>query len=216
MTDQAPTPSMPEVPISPAVTSPPSSRTRRKSLGRKHMYKPKSTLPKLDLDAPAQTFLKVVVNEDSDDEVWSAVVGWEVLPTPLGEFNPLYCIDGSTKHFAALCQILHMVDRQDLMKLYGLVVQYYETHPVAGAGLLFWGDLQVLFNSQAGGKETVSCEVLSMFTDVSYPLSVELMERMLIHNLEIDLDFVGNDLTTAEQLIQFIKNQLVVAQASSV
>nr|GEY88703.1 putative ribonuclease H-like domain-containing protein [Tanacetum cinerariifolium] len=59
----------------------------------------------MDLDADAQTFIKVVVNEDSDDEnsddeVWSAVVGWE-----------------------------------DLVKLYGLVVQYYENHPVAGAGL---------------------------------------------------------------------------------
>nr|GFB68321.1 hypothetical protein [Tanacetum cinerariifolium] len=97
-----------------------------------------------------------------------------------------------------LRQILHMVDRQDLMKLYGLVVQYYENHPAAGVGLLFWGDLQVLFDSQAGGKETVSGEVLSMFTDVSYPLSVELMEKMLMHKLEIDSDFMGNDLTTAE------------------
>nr|GEV00829.1 hypothetical protein [Tanacetum cinerariifolium] len=192
---EAPIPSMPEVPISPAVTSPPSSRTRRKSLGQKHMHKPKSPLLKLDLDAPAQTFLKVIVDEDSDDEdsineVWSAVVGWE-----------------------------------DLMKLYGLVVQYYEHHPATGAGLLFWGDLQVLFDSQAGGKgycvwqnqhlweirswrlytlsnvhvlETVFGEALSMFTDVSYPLSVHLIERMLMHKLEIDLDFMGNDLTTAE------------------
>nr|GEV17123.1 ribonuclease H-like domain-containing protein [Tanacetum cinerariifolium] len=242
---EAPTPSMPEVPISPVVTSHPSLRTRRKSLGQKHMHKPKSPLPKLDLDAPTQTFLKVVVDKDSNDEdsvdeVWSAVVGWEVLPTPLGEINALYCIDGSTKHFATLCQILHMVDRQDLIKLYGLVVQYYKHHP-AGAGLLFWGDLQVLFDSQAGGKgyciwqnqhpweirswrlytlsnvyvlEAVSGEVLSMFTDVSYPLSVKLIERMLMHKLEIDSDFMGNDLTTAEQLIQFIKNQLVAAQAS--
>nr|GEX93075.1 xylulose kinase-1 [Tanacetum cinerariifolium] len=151
---------VPEVSHLPAVSSPPSSRTRRKSLGRKHMQKPKYTLPKLDLDAPAQTFIKVVVNEDSDDE--------------------------------------------DLVKLYGLVVQYYENYPVAGSGLLFWGDLQVLFDSQARGK------------DVSYPLSIKLMERMLMHKLEIDSDVVGNDMTTAEQFIQFIKNQLAAAQASFV
>nr|GEZ15896.1 hypothetical protein [Tanacetum cinerariifolium] len=90
---EAPPPSMPEVPISPDVSSPSSSRTRRKSLGRK----------------------QVVVTEDSDNEVWSVVIGWEVLLTPL-------------------------------------VVQYYEHDPVVGAGLLFWGDLQVLFNSQAEGK----------------------------------------------------------------
>nr|GEV04587.1 aminoacyl-tRNA synthetase, class 1a, anticodon-binding [Tanacetum cinerariifolium] len=64
--------------------------------------------------------------------------------------------------------------------------------------------------------ETVSGEVFYMFTDVSYPLSVKLMERMLMHKLEIDMDVVGNDMTTAEQLIQFIKNQLAVAQAPSV
>nr|GEZ45347.1 JmjC domain-containing protein [Tanacetum cinerariifolium] len=173
---EAPILPVPEVPLSLVVSSPPSSRTRRKSLGRKHILKPKSTLPKLDLAADTQTFIKVVVTEDSDDKVtpvWSAVVGWEVLLTPLGEINALYRIDGSTTHFTTLRQILHMVD--DLVKLYGLVVQYYEHHPVAGAGLIFWSDLQ-----------------------------------------ELDSDMVGNDMTTAEQLIQFIKNQLAAAQASSV
>nr|GFC02436.1 hypothetical protein [Tanacetum cinerariifolium] len=51
-----------------------------------------------NLDADAQSFIKVVVNEDFDDEVspvWSALVGWEVIPTPLGDINALYRIDGS-------------------------------------------------------------------------------------------------------------------------
>nr|GEW42460.1 JmjC domain-containing protein [Tanacetum cinerariifolium] len=150
---EAPIPSVPEVPYSPSVSSPPSSRTRRKSLGQKRIPKPKSTLLELDLNADAQTFIKVVVNEDSDDEIsliWSVVVGCEVLPTHLGDINALYRI------------------------------------------------------------------LLYMFMDVSYPLSVKLMERMLMHKLEIDTDVVGNDMTTAEQLIQFIKNQLAAAQASSV
>nr|GEW26039.1 putative ribonuclease H-like domain-containing protein [Tanacetum cinerariifolium] len=123
-------------------------------------------------DAPAQAFLKVIVDEDSDDadsvdEVWSAVVGWEILSTPLGDINALYRIDENTKHFTTLRQILHLVDRQDLMRF-------------------------------------------------PYPLLVELIKKMLLHKLEIDLDFVGNDMTIAEQLIQFIKNQIVAAQASSV
>ncbi|GJV60977.1 hypothetical protein Tco_1467077 [Tanacetum coccineum] len=137
--------------------------------------------------------------------------------------------------------LLLLVGRQDLLKLYGLVVKYYENHPVTGAGLMLWGDLQVLMDSQEGGKgssvwhhqslwqisswrlytlsnvhvlETVSGEVLYMFADVSYPLSVKLMERMLKHKLEIAKDVVGNDMTTAEQLIRFIKNQLAAAQVS--
>nr|GFB74626.1 hypothetical protein [Tanacetum cinerariifolium] len=167
------------------------------------MNKPKSTLPTLDLDATTQTLLKVVVDEDSDDEdyvdeVWSAVVGWEVLPTPLGDINALYRIDGFTKHFSTLRQILHMVDRHDLMKLYGLVPR--------GKGSCVWNNqnqweirswrLYTLSNVHV--LETIFGEVLSMFTDVSYPLLAELMKKMLLHKLEIDSDFVGNDLTTAE------------------
>nr|GEV16070.1 retrotransposon protein, putative, unclassified [Tanacetum cinerariifolium] len=124
----------------------------------------------------------------------SALVGWEIIPTPLGEINALYRIDRSTAYFTTLREILHMVDIQDLLTLYGLVVKYYDNHPVAGAGLILWGDLQVLFDSQEG-------EVVYMFADVSYHFSVKLIERMLKHKLEIDKDVVGNDVTTAEQLI---------------
>nr|GEV21661.1 hypothetical protein [Tanacetum cinerariifolium] len=245
---EEPIPSMLEILISPVGTSPPFSQTQRKSIAHKPLIKPKSTLSTLDLDAPAQTFLKVIVDDDSDDEeyvdeVWSAVVGWELISTPLGEVNALYRINGTTKHFTTLRQILYLVDCQDLMRLYGLVVKHYEHHPAVGFGLLFWGDLQVLFDSQVGRKgssvwknqhkwqirswrlytlsnvhvlETTSGEVLSMFTDVSYPLTVKLMTKMLMHKLEIVSYFMGNDLTTAEQLIQFLKNQIVPAQASSV
>ncbi|GJX57506.1 hypothetical protein Tco_0287403 [Tanacetum coccineum] len=198
---EAPIPSVPDVPQPPVVSSPKSSGTRRKSLGRSRITKPKSILTELDLDADDKTFIKVVSDEDSEDEapiLWSAFAGWEVISTPLGEINALYMMDQSTKHFTTLREILHMVDRQDLLKLYGLVVKYYENHPIAGAGLVLWGDLQVLY----------------MFSDVSYPLSVKLMERMLTHKLEIDKDVVGNDMTTAEQLIRFIKNQLAAAQVS--
>nr|GFA04118.1 aminoacyl-tRNA synthetase, class 1a, anticodon-binding [Tanacetum cinerariifolium] len=134
----------------------------------------------------------VVVNEDSDDEdsdddVWSAVVGWEVFPTPLGAINALYRINGGKG--SCVWKNQHLWEIRS-WRLYTL------------------SNVHVL--------ETVFGEVLSMFTDVSYPLSVTLMEKMLMHKLEIDSYFVGNDLTTAEQLIQFIKNQLVAAQASSV
>ncbi|GJZ35635.1 hypothetical protein Tco_0581452 [Tanacetum coccineum] len=243
---EAPIPSVPDVPQPPVGSSPKSSGTRRKSLGRNRLTKPKSILKELDLDADDKTFIKFVSDEDSTDEapiLWSALAGWEVISTPLGEINALYRSDQSTKHFTTLREILHMVDRQDLLKLYGMVVKYYENHLVTGAGLMLWGDLQVLMDSQEGGKgsfvwnhqslwqirswrlytlsnvhvlETVFGEVLYMFTDVSYPLSVKLMERMLKHKLEIDKDVVGNDMTTAEQLIRFIKNQIAAAQVSPV
>ncbi|GJW63595.1 hypothetical protein Tco_0115479 [Tanacetum coccineum] len=203
---EAPIPSVPDVPQPPVVSSPKSSGTRRKSLGRSRITKPKSILTELDLDADDKTFIKVVSDEDSEDEapiLWSAFAGWEVISTPLGEINALYMMDQSTKHFTTLREILHMVDRQDLLKLYGLVVKYYENHPVAGAGLVLWGDLQVLMDSQAqeGGRFSPCLEpsISWQIRNVSYPLSVE---KMLKHKLEIDKDVVGNDMTTAEQLIR--------------
>nr|GEZ20554.1 aminoacyl-tRNA synthetase, class 1a, anticodon-binding [Tanacetum cinerariifolium] len=212
---EAPIPSLPEVPPSPVVFSPKSSSTRRKSLGRNRLTKPKSKLKELDLDTDAQTFIKVVSNEDSEDEaprLWSALVGWEVILTPLGDINALYRIDQSTAYFTTLREIFHMVDRLDLLTLYGLVVKYYANHLVAGAGLTLSWRLYTLSNVHV--LETVSGEVVYMFADVPYPLSVQLKERMLVHKLEIDKDVVGNDMTTAEQLIQFIKNQLAAAQVS--
>nr|GEX93554.1 JmjC domain-containing protein [Tanacetum cinerariifolium] len=176
--------------------------TKRKSLGRNRLTKPKSKLTKLDLDADDQTFIKVVSNEDFEDEaplLWSALVGWGIIPTPLGEINALYRIDRSTAYFTTLREILHMVDIQDLLTLYGFVVKYYDNHPVIRSWRLYTlSNIYVL--------ETVSGEVVYMFADVSYHFSVKLVERMLKHKLEIDKDVVGNDVTTAEQLIQFIKN----------
>ncbi|GKC45574.1 hypothetical protein Tco_1063296, partial [Tanacetum coccineum] len=163
--NEAPIPSVPDVPQPPVISSPKSSGTRRKSLGRSRITKPKSILTELYLDADDKTFIKIVSDEDSEDEaliLWSAFAGWE---------------------------ILHMVDRHDLLKLYGLVVKYYENHLVAGAGLMLWTGVMGLYTlSNVHVLETIFGEVLYMFVDVSYPLSVKLMERMLKHKLEIDKD----------------------------
>ncbi|GKA84261.1 hypothetical protein Tco_0805856 [Tanacetum coccineum] len=56
--------------------------------------------------------------------------------------------------------------------------------------------------------ETVSGLVIHMFVDKKYPLSVNLIERMLDHQLEICHGTVGNELTTAVQLIAFLKKQI--------
>ncbi|GJW47562.1 putative reverse transcriptase domain-containing protein [Tanacetum coccineum] len=105
--------------------------------------------------------------------VFMDLMNREVISTPLGEINALYRMDQCTKHFTTLKEILHMVDRQDLLKLYGMVVKYYENHPVAGAGLMLWGDLQSI--SWKGCKST---------------------------SLEIDKDVCGPMTDTADQLIE--------------
>ncbi|GJS92815.1 putative ribonuclease H-like domain-containing protein [Tanacetum coccineum] len=157
----------------------------------------------------------------------------EVIPTGLGDVNALYFTDKTSKYFTHLREILHLVDRQDLSKLYGMVVKHYEVNPLAGNGLILWGDLHVLFESTTGGSsvevwddqqdwvihswklfpfsgvhvlETFSGKILYMFADTPYPLSASLIKKMLKHKLEVEIDGIRNDMTYAVQLIQFIKS----------
>ncbi|GJY01162.1 hypothetical protein Tco_0359314, partial [Tanacetum coccineum] len=109
--------------------------TRRKSLGARRKY---ST--ELDLTADDRSFIRVLSDDsdDSDDDddppiFWPAFAAWEVVPTGLGDVNALYFMDKSSKYFTHLREILHLVDRKDLFKLYGMVVPYYEEHPLASS-----------------------------------------------------------------------------------
>ncbi|GJU46758.1 hypothetical protein Tco_1204024 [Tanacetum coccineum] len=186
--------------------------TRRKSLGTR-----KKSSTELDLDADDRSFIRVLFDDSDDDDdpviVCSAFVTWEVVPTLLGDINALYRMDRSSKYFTHLREILHLVDRQDLLKLYGMVVRYYEDHPLAGAGMILSWRLFPFSNVHV--LETISSMVVYMFVDGSYPLSVQLIKKMLEHKLEIGSDGVGNDMTHAEQLIQYIKNQIAASIPSA-
>ncbi|GKE10879.1 hypothetical protein Tco_1414430, partial [Tanacetum coccineum] len=211
--------------------------TRRKSLGSRKM-----SSSEVDLNAADTFFIKVLCDDDSDDSdgdtnphYWHAFAAWEIVPTGLGDVNALYFTDKSSKYFTHLREILHLLDRQDLSKLYGMVVKHYEATPIAGAGMMLWGDLHVLYESVEGGSsvevwadqkdwvvrswklfpfsgvhvlETFTGKILYMFADTPYPLSASLMKKMLKHKLEVEIDGIGNDMTYAVQLIKFIKNQL--------
>ncbi|GJV25141.1 hypothetical protein Tco_1377836, partial [Tanacetum coccineum] len=151
--------------------------TRKKSLATRKMPS-----FEVDLNAPDTFFIKLLSDDDSDDSdddtnplFWYAFAASDVIPTGLGDVNALYFTDKSSKYFTHLREILHLIDRQDLSKLYGMVVKHYEVNPLA---------------------------------DTPYPLSASLMKKMLKHKLEVEIDGIGNDMTYAVQLIQFIKNQL--------
>ncbi|GJX40786.1 putative ribonuclease H-like domain-containing protein [Tanacetum coccineum] len=178
----------------------------------------------------------------SDDDTpvhFYAVVDWELLPTGLGSINAFYRLDNSRKYFTSLWEILHLVTREDLMTIYGRVMSFYQDTKAEGISLALWGDLKVLMDSPEVNDgsdvwknqhtwniqswklysfsgvhvlETVSGLVLHMFVDKKYPLSVNLIERMLDHQLEICHGSVGNELTTAVQLIAFLKKQISDSQ----
>ncbi|GKA25844.1 hypothetical protein Tco_0711953 [Tanacetum coccineum] len=178
----------------------------------------------VDLNAADTFFIKVLCDDDFGDSD--------------GDINPHY--------WHALLLGIFIPSSyglgQDLSKLYGMVVKHYEAKPIAGAGMMLWGDLHVLFESVEGGSsvevwadqkdwvvrswrlfpfagvhvlETFSGTVLYMFADTPYPLSASTMKKMLKHKLEVEINGIGNDMTHAEQLIAFIKNRLAACLSSA-
>nr|GFC15488.1 hypothetical protein [Tanacetum cinerariifolium] len=69
-------------------------------------------------------------------------------------------------------------------------------------------------HAQVHVLETVDGWIIHMFVDVSYPLTVGTLERMLKHGLEVPKLLVGGDLTMAEQLVGFIKAALLNAKST--
>nr|GFB50777.1 hypothetical protein [Tanacetum cinerariifolium] len=68
--------------------------------------------------ASEQVFAKhtVAAASDSDDDPlpYAPYADWEMVPSPLGSIHAYYDIEGHTKHFTSLCELLHMVEKNDL------------------------------------------------------------------------------------------------------
>ncbi|GKB72391.1 hypothetical protein Tco_0933803 [Tanacetum coccineum] len=198
-------------------SSPKKVGTRKKRLGRKGAHSSHSTIPIEDGDPEAEHKLCIKYASDadsaSDDDTpvnLFAVVDWELLPTGLGWINVFYRKDNSRKCFTSLREILHLVTRADLMTIYGRVMTFYQDKQAEGVGLVLWGDLKVLIDSLEvnDSSEVWKHQNTWKCVDKKYPLSVNLIERMLNHQLEMCQDTVGNELTTAVQLIAFLKKQI--------
>lgn len=212
---------------------PSSTGTRRKT---------KAIKRKVSKDAPKEdiSFIDYDSDDGQDPVVWEKVVQWELVDSMpgQGQVNVIHRLDGSTKTFAFLSQILHMVDRQDILSLYGWVTTYYQTHVPEGIGMYLLGDLQILCDSHAGNSVinfdvwkgqktwvvdywkffplpnvhmivTTTGKTLYCWADVLYPITMEVMNLMLEVKLTVPPDMTANDLHLDEQLIRFIRRSIL-------
>ena len=152
--------------------------------------------------------------------------------TKIRKMLTIFRADGSSKHFSYLSEILHIVDRVDILHLYGWVTAYFESHETKDFGLILLGDLHMLYDSayrKVKGFDvwkdhkswkivswkycplphvhmiyTLSGKVLYMWDDLAYPLTIGVLKQMLQVKLTVPYDMMGNDMTYAEQLVQSI------------
>ncbi|GKC16511.1 hypothetical protein Tco_1013293 [Tanacetum coccineum] len=135
--------------------------------------------------------------------------------------------DVSFKNYKIFSEMLDDFDRQDVVDLYRLVKERYETISLEGYDKLLWGDLITLFESSEEdeiwkGQQDYkliswrlfdSCRVhvllmdtgiaIHMMVEKKYPLTQEMLSMMLNRRLEVD-----HESTMAFELIRFIKAQL--------
>ncbi|GJV94308.1 hypothetical protein Tco_1545885 [Tanacetum coccineum] len=124
--------------------------------------------------------------------------------------------DGSLKNYKIFSDMLDDFDRQDVMDLYRLVQERYDTTSPKGYDLLLWGDLKILFESNVEDKiwkiqqdynliswrlfDSYGIHILLMNTGVAihmmiekkYPLTREMLSRMLSRRLEVDHEIWKN------------------------
>nr|GEW90319.1 hypothetical protein [Tanacetum cinerariifolium] len=151
----------------PTVAAPPLSSSRHH---RRHIAK-KQVTPIVDVADAAMIKSDSDSDSDSDDDPlpYAPYAGWELFPSPLGSVHSYHNMEGHTKHFTTLREILHMVERTDLQRLLGAVDALYQSEESDTFALLLW---RVYPRAQVYVLEMVDGRVIHMFVDVSYPLSV--------------------------------------------
>ncbi|GJR60612.1 hypothetical protein Tco_1502774 [Tanacetum coccineum] len=134
---------------------------------------------------------------------------------------------GSSKNYKILSEMLEDFDRQDVEELYRLVKERYSTSRPEGFDLMLWGDLHTLFEPDEDDeiwKDQHEYNLLSwrlcdfcgihilllenrlaihMLTEKKYPLSQEMLTKMLSRKLEVD-----HESSQAFELLRFIRSQV--------
>ncbi|GJZ69596.1 hypothetical protein Tco_0633146 [Tanacetum coccineum] len=115
----------------------------------------------------------------------------------------LYAVQEANGHiraFNTLNEVLHILDRQDLHHLHRLVIEYYEHIPPTGLGLILHGDLTTMMETTKEKLENGT--MIHMLVEQRYPLTRELMQRMLEHKLEVQ-----RETEDALNVIRFVMKQ---------
>ncbi|GJX13170.1 hypothetical protein Tco_0204928 [Tanacetum coccineum] len=94
--------------------------------------------------------------------------------------------DESSKNYKIFTEMLNDFDRQDVVDLYRLVKERYETISPEGYDRLVWGDLITLFESIHVLLMNTGIAI-HMMVEKKYPLTQEMLSRMLNRRLEVDL-----------------------------
>ncbi|GKA04455.1 hypothetical protein Tco_0683575 [Tanacetum coccineum] len=201
---------------------------RKKSIPRKTTKK-RQKLEDVEKDE-LKGFLDVVPREETPIEIESLstkfpIVDWKtVVLTETFMYYQVFRGDGSSKKYKILSEMLQDFDRMDVEQLFRLVKERYSSSAPEGFDLMLWGDLHTLFEPDEDDeiwKDQHEYNLLSwrlhdfcgihillmnnglaihMLTEKKYPLSQEMLSKMLSTRLEVD-----HESSQAFELLRFIR-----------
>ncbi|GJZ50718.1 hypothetical protein Tco_0605233 [Tanacetum coccineum] len=178
---------------------------KKRKGGHMKMLARKRKRPQSDVDSNDEhrKYLKIVTFEGTiDSEIMerkSVITRLNKVSSPDGDYLVIYRANGNFRAFNYLLEVLHIFDRQDLFHLYDLVMNQYSEVTLEGIELILWGDLKIMMESSKEEND----QIIHMLVERRYPLSKELLQRMLDLGLEVEVES-----TAALDLIRFIKQQL--------
>ncbi|GJR02063.1 hypothetical protein Tco_0525047 [Tanacetum coccineum] len=178
-------------------------------------------------------FLDIIPREEVPIEVESIstkfpIVDWKTcVLTETFMYYQVFRGDGSSKNYKVLSEMLEDFDRLDVEELFRLVKERFSTSRPEGFDLMLWGDLHTLFEPDEDDeiwRDQHEYNLLSwrlcdfcgihillmdnglaihMLTEKKYPLSQEMLTKMLSRKLEVD-----HESSQAFELLRFIRSQV--------
>ncbi|GJS33122.1 hypothetical protein Tco_0531504 [Tanacetum coccineum] len=205
---------------------------RKKSIPRKSTRKRQKLEEEADKEE-LKDCLDIVPREEVSIEAESIstkfpIVDWKTyVLTETFMYYQVFRGDGSSKNYKILSEMLEDFDRLDVEELYRLVKNRYSASSPEGFDLMLWGDLHTLFEPDEEDeiwKDQHEYKLLSwrlydfcgihillmenglaihMLTEKKYPLSQEMLTKMLSKKLEVD-----HESSQAFELLRFIRSQV--------
>nr|GEV26119.1 hypothetical protein [Tanacetum cinerariifolium] len=186
------------------------TKKRKEGLKMKKMSKRKKTDVDLEEEEKLKTFLKIDPDEKGviDYEVLDKkflIINWESKfyhydkHGAEGIYYRIFRTDGSSRWIKTFSEMVTRFDRLDLVELYNLVMQRFESTTPEGVDLILWGDLRTIVHILILEDGTE----IHMLAERRYPLTIRTLEKMLSLRL-----IVESASDAAYDLLRFIQKHI--------
>ncbi|GJU17871.1 hypothetical protein Tco_1145837 [Tanacetum coccineum] len=163
--------------------------TKKRKSGHVKMIARKRPRPQPDDDSDDEhrKCLRIVTFDSTIDseimETKSFVSKLHKVSSPDGDYLVVYRVNGHFRAFNYLMEVLHIFDRQDLFHLYDLVMKQYSEITPEDWEIVSW---RLYEACRVCILEFKDGTVIYMLVERRYPLSKELLQRMLDLGLEFE------------------------------